>query len=663
MAKGPSAAAKKKALTEATKLRKDAVKAKAKTCLQKLEASEDDCDKEKSKVDLRVRSEEQAVDKCLKDNFPPSWGTAEFDVPRNGFPALRERIRADRSRCKVDKHFTMGKHYYEKLRAEYAPSDSAERQMPLLNPHEPQDPAMDSALAACLRHNKDFSAILHWLQTVEAVNQKVFRCLCKGMLRLSPTNAENSSLMIDVLSFVRRLGLQDKFPETWKPMREHFDAALCKSISTFKVNNKSMELWWDSFHESAGLLLPAKETAECVKVETDFVDVKESLKIVVESCAAGRAMFIKAHESVRAKDLEHVVEASVKRLRQGGLTQHRIDAERKLFNAALEPIGKKPTDMFRSKDIVVEYRGLQLEVPVMCVNDMWSYHVAALFKSVGVDSGAVPKLWCEDELVGERGAPTNKVEGKLLQPTINARAACRGFITDAEFESGEVIAATLAAKAKFLRGIDAKFSIDAQVFLSHIGDKVGRRFQEAVLATLPTEASGKLVSEALERLDSLQQGKLLKFCGAQHISTFGMVHDWVRTLSQDRCPNFKDTSGSAFLTSVVAALGHFVRVEDAASSGAQGKVLTARHAVAALFSNVEKKSMEKAVVSYSDIKVFHVYKWLVDPAAWKMVTKWTDQLHAPAMDHAHADVACEKKRGRKRAAKDDASKIVSDLYR
>ena len=72
MAKGPSAAAKKKALTEATKLRKDAVMAKAKTCLQKLEASEDDCDMEKSKVDLRVRSEEQAVDKCLKDNFPPA---------------------------------------------------------------------------------------------------------------------------------------------------------------------------------------------------------------------------------------------------------------------------------------------------------------------------------------------------------------------------------------------------------------------------------------------------------------------------------------------------------------------------------------------------------------------------------------------------------------
>jgi hypothetical protein len=172
--------------------------------------------------------------------------------------------------------------------------------------------------------------------------------------------------------------------------------------------------------------------------------------------------------------------------------------------------------------------------------------------------------------------------------------------------TGEVIAATLAAKATFLRGIGAKFSVDAQLFLSHIGHKVGRRFQEAVLATLPTEASGKLVSEALERLDSLQQGKLLKFCGAQHISTFGMVHDRVRTLSQDRCPNFKDTSGSAFLTSVVAALGHFVRVEDAASSGAQGKVLTARHAVAALFSKAEKKHKEGAAVSYSDIKVFHV---------------------------------------------------------
>ena len=144
---------------------------------------------------------------------------------------------------------------------------------------------------------------------------------------------------------------------------------------------------------------------------------------------------------------------------------------------------------------------------------------------------------------------------------------------------------------------------------------------------------------------------------------FGMVHDWARTLSQDRCPNFKDTSGSAFLTSVVAALGHFVRVEDAASSGAQGKVLTARHAVAALFSAAEKKHKEGAALSYSDIKVFHVPRWLVDPAAWKMVTKWTDQLHAPAMDHAHADVACEKKRGRKRAAKDDASKIVSEWYK
>ena len=68
-------------------------------------------------------------------------------------------------------------------------------------------------------------------------------------------------------------------------------------------------------------------------------------------------------------------------------------------------------------------------------------------------------------------------------------------------------------------------------------------------------------------------------------------------------------------------------------------------------------------MSYSDIKVFHVYRWLVHPAAWKMVTQWTDQLHAPAVDHAHADVACEKTRGRTRAAKDDASKIFSDLYR
>ena len=92
-------------------------------------------------------------------------------------------------------------------------------------------------------------------------------------------------------------------------------------------------------------------------------------------------------------------------------------------------------------------------------------------------------------------------------------------------------------------------------------------------------------------------------------------------------------------------------------------MLAAKPAVAALFSAAEKKHKEGAALSYSDIKELRVYRWLVGPAAWKMVTKWTDQLHAPAMDHAHADVACEKKRGRTRAAKDDASKIVSDLYR
>ena len=90
--------------------------------------------------------------------------------------------------------------------------------------------------------------------------------------------------------------------------------------------------------------------------------------------------------------------------------------------------------------------------------------------------------------------------------------------------------------------------------------------------------------------------------------------------------------------------------------------MTARHAVAAMFSAAEKKHKEGAALSYSDIQVFRVYRWLVDPAAWKMVTTWTDQLHAPAVGHAHADVACEKKRGRKRAVEDDASNIVSGLH-
>ena len=90
-------------------------------------------------------------------------------------------------------------------------------------------------------------------------------------------------------------------------------------------------------------------------------------------------------------------------------------------------------------------------------------------------------------------------------------------------------------------------------------------------------------------------------------------------------------------------------------------MLTAKPAVAAFFSAVDKAHVEAAARACVGILVCRAHLWLAGPTAWKMVTEWTDDLHSPTADHAPTAIVGEKKRGRKRAAEGDASKIFSDL--
>lgn len=280
-----------------------------------------------------------------------------------------------------------------------------------------------------------------------------------------------------------------------------------------------------------------------------------------------------------------------------------------------EKLGKKVSEPFAVRDVLVQYRGTQVPCAVTSYMDMYMTQVEALTRTICADKNLLIPLWCESELVGVRPDRPEKVEENLYIASVNARLTCSEFLEGDQCQVGALIRDTLTKKMKLLRTIDRFFKIEAGLFFSSIGAGAEGRLSTAILACLPSaQVDGSMtVLESLERLDAVGKGKLVAFCGTSLQSAFSCIRGYVQSLSDKRCPRLGTETQSPMLNKVRDALARFCVHDVAASSAVAAAKL---HGLAALNAKYEMfildKDKAKGEVGYADLEVFHTFKWLLN---------------------------------------------------
>jgi hypothetical protein len=170
--------------------------------------------------------------------------------------------------------------------------------------------------------------------------------------------------------------------------------------------------------------------------------------------------------------------------------------------------------------------------------------VSALAKEVGCETGKLPGLFCENQLVISRAAvTTTTVDGTMLADAALARSTLEAYTMDADEVTGDSICKLIALKGPMLHSIDKHFKIEAAFFDHLCGPEGAKRFTVAILKCLPTASKPVTWMDSLTQLTTLAESKLNLFCGRGLANQLDIIRTWVMTGSKHRSPKMDGISG------------------------------------------------------------------------------------------------------------------------
>ena len=613
---GPkSSAASQQASAAASSAASAKRKAEAKSLFGKLEADEQTVSKPASK---KTRTEQQAMNKFLADNFP-GFTNEELFMRKVDGRTLTERLEYDKARKKNGEQVTTGKFYYATLRSLYRSPKSVESCLQVKDGDAPQDERMCYALAAAADAKRSFDLLFSWCETVQDVNQTNIVVLFKILLTISPAKSlETASATIQVMRMIRRLNLNVKYPEEVALMKGHFDQACVKSLACDKAQKRSGEAWCDENKSWACLVLPEDSTTKALGEEHDFKNVRDDIAAVVDSSEVGKRLLAKVSRQMRYDSVEVAITTELTKLIANDIDDAVVEASTKAFLERVQACGVDPHETSVPKEAQIYYRGAKVDVPVTSPFDHWHVAMHALIRGAAVDLGLLPALWCESDLLEDRPGLTIKIA--MNTDRMKSAAKTRRVLMDhldKEVATPETVLAVFQQKKSFLQSTDRCWRVEHAFWVSMSGASAEKRVQDLIVSCLPSNGKPMTLEESNEEFSRDSDSKLLTWAGSSYRTIFTTVAGYIKTMLAGRCPTVDRLCAQSFTTTLLARMGLFCCAKSEDGSDLTGEA-AAKTMLAGLLA---KHNQPEPVISYGEFTQVLRFSWLLSPAEQKQLDK------------------------------------------
>lgn len=636
--------------------------------MQKLEADEMER-KTPSKRGAPKRSLEAQVDKLLKDNFR-SWGPQQTDcLLRNGM-TLRQVLLRDKEKFNKGE-VKMGKNYYIEMRRLYEDHQSPAKRLRVANPLDSESDKLRSALYELTSHRCNMKPFLAFLEEDIVDNQRTVVAVLKASLDVKvETSPKHCNIVLEVMRWVKRNGVHKTYASEVEVAKDHFDSALTKNFSFMKKNSVSLDEWWSTHGGIAELVVVRSDWEICMQCKSKWVDVTDTLNAVVTT-KIGHAVFGLAQGAIKHNRADIAIAEVIALLeRLPAIDAESLRKNKAAFVTKARSLDIDPYETFPKHMVVVTYRRFVVEVSVNSIMEQYTLQVGAVVRTIAVDSGDLPALLVEDELVPPVVTKSSaKVAPDILNEAKAARSAAGKILDALEEVTGEEIAKLLAHKRMVLVGIDPTFKVEEAFWAGLAGERGTDAVQASILACFPDGVETLYdIADTAGRLACLGKSKVFDFCGRGIAAKFTTIQSWVRSMQAGRSPSLDDGCDGPFLNSVRHRLGNFAKYDTTDKDGAITKVV-GKKAIDKVFESVHTKK-SAGPLSLSDVRLLHIFSFMLDEEQKAVTHTWTEEIIAGDTNAASSSSAAAtknkkgapKRNAAKKSGPDSRDKVVAGYF-
>ena len=610
-------------------------------------------------VGARIRSTDEQVHKCLRDNFslyPKAQTTMLLNA--EGM-SLVEVLRRDREliNTKATNAPVLGKIYYQRLREEFSYSDSPSKRLRVANSEQLIGEDLMKALEELNKHPKNYERAMDWLESASMVNQKSLVLLLKQALAFNPSGgAEVVNFLLGVLKYCSKHEVHKNFAQEWSAIREHLDEALVKSLTTWKAANMKAKVWWDMNRGIMSAMLSVEDCDKCMLADENLKSVETELCTVVQSSAIGGKLFGSVHRQYQGGKISSLIKDMLGSLCKKDITMPRILEYRTQFVTEAEKRGKDVKESQPKRTVELTYRGVPFAIVVHSFYDEYLMAECSMVESAAVQQGVLEGFFCEHQLVpSDQQASVPKVDAEVVMNSAKVRKAAQAAVVS-EAPAGEVIISCLQNNMAQFMQIHRGFRVMWAFWQSVVGQGSEKRLQLEVLKCLGSECQRVTLEEAIASMEELARSKLISFCGLGLSNLFQSCKSFLLDIKQNRCPKYDGSNDSAFLKKIMKQVAEFYTFEESAGSGGEAKKLYGTEAMEAKLTQLEEKA-ETDKVNMHDLTGLKVYSWALPEERRQVVDAMIDECvkadvvgAAERAMHEYSSAQPKARSGRKKLA-------------
>lgn len=612
----------------------------------------------------RRRSDEEAVAKCLRDNFT-GWDAARTDHFVADGMSLRQVLLRDRGLVASGHPAapTLGKRYYDRLRQKYTPENTPSKRLKALDESQPLHPDLEKGLVGITQHIRRFDPILNFLERGPMVNQLSLVVLFKHALKTNPrAGKDNLQFLMAVLRYCTRHNIPTSHKHEWEQLRAHMDETLTRSWLSFKSSGLSAEIWWQGVRSTAKLVLDETAMDELIalKADGDWSTVEVTLAQVVQDTEVGKSIFSSACTKLLRGKTSQIIDEHVHKLLTANITQVVLDRHQEDWVKAMHVLGRDAMEACPPRMVDVRYRRALVSVKVSSAFEEYTVKVDAAIRGAAVDRALLTPMFCENSLVPKSAGQgfAHNIDAAVLANNKSARSAAEELLRG-KVQSGTIIQQTLNEHRSLLFQLDRSFRLEVEFWGSVSGERAEKRLLDEVLAILPQANSIKSTGDVIRSLTEFSTSKLLEFAGVRLQATLRSVVNVVEAIHSGRAPAFDGSNMSPFMTAIMDAVGYFCRCaapSDGESGSSADAILYGKAAAHRIYARLKAMAASETPITLAHMAPLVPFEWLVGGTVHDDLKRWTAAaakadllagataaVAAPSAKHGAPRFGCRKK--------------------
>lgn len=332
-----------------------------------------------------------------------------------------------------------------------------------------------------------------------------------------------------------------------------------------------------------------------------------------------------------------------KHLKDKDITENKVTDCRKEPLAVLETLSVPEVP---NRTIALNWLGeevkIQVESPAEeCRIRLHGYiKERALFATPPAGSAYVlSPLFVEKQLLGMREAGRHTIAPGVIKQYETARKTATDMLSADQHSQGSAILDCLVNNEDVLALIDESICIEVAWYRHMLNEGGVKMLQESVAKVMPAGPGVHEARDVAAMLDQLKLGALYRFLPAEARSSMNIVAEWVVAIAQNRSPSLSAAADSPFLTSMKESLSHLCYHQVLDPTKEVPEYLSGASALTAKFDEIANRIDAQESLNMEQLRVFHVFAWLLSPAQKAKHSKWCNDIYRKAGATSNVSVA------------------------